>query len=157
VTFSKVLLFDRHESWEDNVKEEEQLAKINIDRKTSSYNERECLKNHRSTGTQVTPELYIQFEYPDSTETKRLVMYKSSIHGKAAIAKPLTAEIMLRCVNDVITTVEPGRETTGNARVIWSDESSFTLFPTSGRVCVWRTPKEAYNPECLVGSNTERR
>jgi hypothetical protein len=24
------------------------------------------------------------------------------------------------------------------------------LFPTSGRVYVWRTPKEAYNPECLV-------
>ena len=24
------------------------------------------------------------------------------------------------------------------------------LFPTSGRVYVWRTPKEAYNPACLV-------
>jgi hypothetical protein len=34
--------------------------------------------------------------------------------------------------------------------VIWSDESSFTLFPTSGRVYVWRTPKVAYKPECLV-------
>jgi hypothetical protein len=31
-----------------------------------------------------------------------------------------------------------------------SDESSFTLFPTSGRVHIWRTPKEADNPECLV-------
>jgi len=36
--------------------------------------------------------------------------------------------------------------------VIRSDESSFTLFPTSGRVYVWITPKEAYNPECLVPS-----
>jgi hypothetical protein len=34
--------------------------------------------------------------------------------------------------------------------VIWSDESSFMQFPTSGRVYVWRTPKEAYNPECLI-------
>ena len=33
--------------------------------------------------------------------------------------------------------------------VIWSNELSFTLFPTSGRVYVCRTPKEAYNPECL--------
>jgi len=33
---------------------------------------------------------------------------------------------------------------------MWSDESSFTLFPTSGRIYVWRTPKAAYNPECLV-------
>jgi hypothetical protein len=24
------------------------------------------------------------------------------------------------------------------------------MFPTSGRVYVWRTPKEAYNLECLV-------
>ena len=24
------------------------------------------------------------------------------------------------------------------------------MFPTPGRFCVWRTPKEAYNPECLV-------
>jgi hypothetical protein len=35
-------------------------------------------------------------------------------------------------------------------RVILSDESSFRLFPTSGRVCVWRTPKEVHNPECLA-------
>jgi hypothetical protein len=34
--------------------------------------------------------------------------------------------------------------------VTWSDESSFTPFPTSGRVCIWRTPKDAYTPECLV-------
>jgi hypothetical protein len=33
---------------------------------------------------------------------------------------------------------------------MWLDVSSFTLFPTSGRLCVWRTPKDAYNPECLV-------
>jgi hypothetical protein len=34
--------------------------------------------------------------------------------------------------------------------VIWSDESAFTLFRTSGRVYVWRTPKEPYNPKVLV-------
>jgi hypothetical protein len=34
--------------------------------------------------------------------------------------------------------------------MMWSDDSSFTLFPTSGRVYIWRTPKEAYNPECLI-------
>jgi hypothetical protein len=48
-------------------------------------------------------------------------------------------------------TIKPGDQTSGNAaRVIRSDESSFTLFPASGRVYVWRTPTEAYNPECLV-------
>jgi len=34
--------------------------------------------------------------------------------------------------------------------VMWSHESSFTLFPTWGRVEVWRTPTVAHNSECLV-------
>jgi hypothetical protein len=41
---------------------------------------------------------------------------------------------MLRCVNGGVTTIKPEHQTTGNARVIWPDESSFTLFPTSGRL-----------------------
>jgi hypothetical protein len=42
-------------------------------------------------------------------------------------------KVMLRCINDVVTTIKPGHQTTGNTFVIWSDESSFTLFRTSGR------------------------
>ncbi|GFT75417.1 transposable element Tcb1 transposase [Trichonephila clavipes] len=30
------------------------------------------------------------------------------------------------------------------------DESTFTLFQTTGRVYVWRTPKEAFTPECIM-------
>jgi len=33
-----------------------------------------------------------------------------------------------------------------------SDESSFILFPTTGRICVWRTPKETYHPDCLIST-----
>jgi hypothetical protein len=36
------------------------------------------------------------------------------VHGRAAIAKPLIVEVMLRCVNDIITTVQPGHQKTGN-------------------------------------------
>jgi hypothetical protein len=59
-------------------------------------------------------------------------------------------KVMLRCLKDDVTTIKPEHQTTGNARVIWSDESSFMLFPTLGRVYVWRTPNKAYNPEGLV-------
>jgi hypothetical protein len=45
-------------------------------------------------------------------------------------------KVMFRCVNNGVMTMKPGHQTTGNARVIWSDK-----FPTSGRVYVWRTPK----------------
>jgi hypothetical protein len=57
---------------------------------------------------------------------------------------------MLRCINDDATTIKPGHQTTGNVHVIGSDELSFKLFFTSGRVYVWRTPKEVNNMECLV-------
>jgi hypothetical protein len=58
-------------------------------------------------------------------------------------------KVMLRCINDVVT-IRTGHWTTGNAHAIWSDESSFMLFSASESVYIWRTPKEAYNPECLV-------
>jgi hypothetical protein len=54
---------------------------------------------------------------------------------------------MLRCVNDGVTTIKPGLQTTGNVRVTWSDDSFFTLFPAPGRVYVWRTLEKAYNSE----------
>ena len=38
--------------------------------------------------------------------------------------------------------------------VIWSDDSSITLFTTSGWVYVWKMPKEAYNPEVKNGSGS---
>jgi hypothetical protein len=55
---------------------------------------------------------------------------------------------MLRCVNSGVTTIKPGHD--NSKHMIWSNESSFTLFPTSRRAYIWRTPKKAYNPECLV-------
>jgi hypothetical protein len=81
----------------------------------------------------------------------------TQIHGRAAIAKTLITKIMLRYINDGVTTIKPEHQTIANAQVISSDESSFTLVPTSGRVYVLRTPKEAYNSECLPGSNGETR
>jgi hypothetical protein len=36
-------------------------------------------------------------------------------------------KVMLRCVNNGVTSIKPGHQTNGNANVISSDESSFTL------------------------------
>jgi hypothetical protein len=35
-------------------------------------------------------------------------------------------------------------------RVLWSDESRFTIFCTDGHVKIWRNPHEAMDPSCLV-------
>jgi len=35
-------------------------------------------------------------------------------------------------------------------KVIWSDESRYTLFQSDGRTRVWRLPKERYDVECVI-------
>jgi hypothetical protein len=60
----------------------------------SSYNEKDCLENSQdccSTGDR-TGELHIHLEDPVSIKTVRRELHKSSIHGRAAIAKPLITE-----------------------------------------------------------------
>jgi hypothetical protein len=97
----------------------------------------------------VITELNIHLD-PVSTKTVRHELLKSNIRGRAAIAEPLFTESNAQMCKHDITTTKPEHQTTGNMRVIWTNESSFMLFPTSGRVYVWKTPKEAYNPKCLV-------
>jgi hypothetical protein len=97
----------------------------------------------------VIAELNIHLEDPVSTETVPRKLHKSSIHGRDAIAKPLITEsntqMRKRWCHDHKTWTSYNRK-----RVIWSDVSSFTLIHTLGRVYLWRTPKESYNPEFLV-------
>jgi hypothetical protein len=57
---------------------------------------------------------------------------------------------MLRSINDGVTTIKHGHQTTGNTQMIRSDELSYMVFPATRRVYISRTPKEAYNLECLV-------
>jgi hypothetical protein len=110
------------------------------------------LKNHRTTTAQVTAELNIHLAYPVSTKSIRCELHKSSNHGRTATAKPLITESNTQMCKQwcPVKTIKPGHETTENTCVIWSDELAFMLFPTSGRVYVWRTPEKAYNMECLI-------
>jgi len=86
---------------------------------------------------------------PISTKKKVRELHKSNIHGRTTIAKPLITENNAK---------KPKRQGDDHKTwrsddwkyVIWSDESPFVLFPTSGQVYVCRMPKEAYNHECLV-------
>jgi hypothetical protein len=58
-------------------------------------------------------------------------------------------KVMLRCVKDGVTTIKSGHQTTGNARDMVRWVILHTV-PFIEKVYVWRTPKEAYNLECLV-------
>jgi hypothetical protein len=106
-------------------------------------------KNYRSASTKVTAKLSIYLEDPVSTITFRRELYKSYLLSRSEITKPL-----------ITGNNAKRRKTWCDDRktwtlvilkyVIWSDESPFALFPTSGRVFVLKTSKEAYNLECLV-------
>jgi hypothetical protein len=147
MTVSKVVSI--HESQEDIISKKEQWAKINTDRKRSSYIE-DCFEksqSHCSTGDRAA-ELNIHHEEPVSTRTVRHGLHKSNIHSRAAIAKPLIIESNVQMHEQWCH--DHKTWTSDNSHVLWSDESSFTLFPTSGRVYIWKIPKEPYNPECLV-------
>jgi hypothetical protein len=97
-------------------------------------------KNRRCNKDERTAELNIHLEGP---------VRASQIQHPRKDFKWLL-KFMFRCVNDGVTTIKPGHQTKGNAHVTGSDEPPFALFPASGRVYVWRAPKEAYSPQCLV-------
>ena len=50
-----------------------------------------CPKNHTTAG-KVTTELNIHLDDPVSTKLVRQELHKSNIHGRAAIATPLSTE-----------------------------------------------------------------
>jgi len=82
-----------------------------------------------------------------STKTIGRELHKQGIAGRAATEKPFINDDNTRnrkkwCLSHKAGTIEQWK------RVIWSYESSFTLFLTSGRVYVWRTPSN--NTDCLL-------
>ncbi|GIY65088.1 transposable element Tcb1 transposase [Caerostris darwini] len=72
-----------------------------------------------------------------------------SYTGRSAAHKPLITKTykkaLLRWAKDHRTwTLDDWK------RVLWSDESRFTLFRSDGRAWVWRLPGERLLPECVV-------
>jgi hypothetical protein len=83
-----------YELWKDNIIKEELCLKINIDRKRSSYTEKDYFEksqNYCSTGDR-TVELNIHLEDPVSIKNDRCELHKFNIHGRAANVKPLITE-----------------------------------------------------------------
>jgi hypothetical protein len=76
-------------------------------------------KNHRTTGAQVTAELNIHLEDPVSTKTVWCELHKSVV-GLQLLNLWLW-KVMLRCINDGVTTIKREHWATGNVRdmVIW--------------------------------------
>lgn len=130
-------------------------AKQNSGRKSKlTDRDRRALKRivarkRKTTLPQITSEMNTHLQNPVSTKTIQRELHAASIHGRVAIPKPLVSpqNAMKRrqwCRDHQNWTQQQWEQ------VIWSDESSFTLFQTTGRVFVWRTPAEAFHVDCLV-------
>ena len=84
-----------------------------------------------------------------SMNTIRKEAHLLGFHGRAAAHKPLItksnrAARLMWCKAHRNWTVDQWK------RVLWSDESRFTLYRSDGRVWVWRLPGERLLPECIV-------
>ncbi|MBJ5103535.1 hypothetical protein JGF61_23265, partial [Salmonella enterica subsp. enterica serovar Agona] len=106
----------------------------------------------KTTATKVTAGLNAHLQNPVSNRTVRRELHKQHIHGRATIAKPLVSLMNMKrrlqwCQEHKTWTAEQWKH------VLFSDESMFTLFPTTGCVYVWRTPAEAYNPRLPPSSS----
>ena len=115
---------------------------------TSRLTERPtCIKNtlkHQTTAAKVTGELNQHLNSSVSIETDCRELNKAGYHGRAAIRKLLLSTINIRkrmkwCRD------HKGRYTDQWKQVIFSYESSFSLFPSEKRFYVWRQPREGYN------------
>ncbi|GFU87673.1 transposable element Tcb1 transposase [Trichonephila clavipes] len=96
--------------------------------------------------SQITSEGNSYLRNPISARTVQRELHASNLYGRVGIRKPLvTARQALQLCQWCRTHRQWAPQQW--QQVIWSDESTFTLFQTTGRVYVWRTPKEAFAPE----------
>ena len=106
-------------------------------------------RKHKITAARVTAQLNQHLNHPVFTKTVRRVPNSSGYHIRAAIRKPLLLTIIIQkglkwCRDHKGWSADQWKQ------VIVSDESSFSLFSTAGRVYVRGQPREAYNPDCLL-------
>ncbi|KAL1276901.1 hypothetical protein QQF64_023574 [Cirrhinus molitorella] len=106
-------------------------------------------KKHKTTAAQLTAELNVHLNSSVSTKTVRRELHRVNIHGRAAIAKNLVTRAN---ANRQFQWCQQQKSwAVGNVKhVLFSEESTFTDFPTSRKVTVWRSSKEAYHPDCCM-------
>jgi len=81
--------------------------------------------------------------------TIRRTLYEMGYHSHTALRKPNVSEanrkIRLNWARErCLWTIDDWK------KIVWSDESRFTLFQNDGKIQVWRLPKEKYDINCLV-------
>lgn len=106
-------------------------------------------KNRRKSSEQLQENFNECTGNEVSKNTLKRTLYEMGYHSRTALRKPNISE-----KNRIVRlnwTRERQSWTINNwKKVVWSDESRFTLFRNDGKIHVWRLPKEKYDINCLV-------
>ena len=122
-------------------------------RKTSAATDRMILRkiksNRRIPAHVVKAEIEVELGMTLNANTTRNRAHEAGLFGRVARKKPLVNKVnsgkRLKFARDMLKKPIEFWET-----VILSDKSKFNLFDSHGKVMVWRTPKEEYDPHCIM-------
>ena len=84
-------------------------------------------------------------------DTIRNRAHEARLFGRVARKKPYMNNInrgkRLKSAKEMLEKLSSFWES-----VIWSDESKFNVFGSDGKMMVWRTPHEEFDPKCTVST-----
>jgi len=106
-------------------------------------------QNRRNSAEKVKKDFIESSGKEVSKSTIKRALYKMGYHSRTALRKPHISEpnrkVRLKWARERrFWTIDDWK------RVIWSDESRFTLFQSDKKIHVWRLPNERYQVNCLV-------
>ena len=114
---------------------------------------RKVKSNRRISAHVVKAEIEVELGMTLNANTIRNHAHEAGLFGRVARKKPLVNKVnrdkQLKFARDTLKKPIGFLET-----VIWSVESTFNLFCSDGKVMVWRTPKEEYDPHCNYSTNS---
>jgi hypothetical protein len=111
---------------------------------------KKVVREIRQTSSEtITHEFCGAMNCPASTLTVHWELSGMGFHGQAAAHKPnilpVNAKLCLKWYKERCHwTVDNWK------RVMWGDESPYTMWRSNKRVCVWRMPGKRYLPVCVV-------
>ncbi|CAF2963140.1 unnamed protein product [Rotaria sp. Silwood2] len=111
--------------------------------------QRKVKVDRRKSASSVRQEIEQELGLVISSQTVRRRLHEAGLYGRTARKKPYVNKVN-RAKRLAYVKMYRDKDMDFWKHVLWSDESKFNLFGSDGKVMVWRSPKEEYDPRCTV-------
>ncbi|CAF4601995.1 unnamed protein product [Rotaria sp. Silwood2] len=111
--------------------------------------QRKVKVDRRKSASSVRQEIEQELGLVISSQTVRRRLHEAGLYGRTARKKPYVNKVN-RAKRLAYVKMCRDKDMDFWKHVLWSDESKFNLFGSDGKVMVWRSPKEEYDPRCTV-------